>query len=69
YMQGDFWGVSAQTEGNLGFATLTVIPAYRHSASNYRNYLPGFMLQVTDTSDQLSLETRLASHDEGRLRY
>lgn len=69
YINGDFWGLSAQTEGDLGFATLTVIPAYRHSASNYRSYLPGFQLQVSDTSDQLSLETRLASKDEGRLRY
>ncbi|WCT79346.1 TonB-dependent receptor [Novosphingobium humi] len=69
YMNGDFWGISAQTEGDLGFATLTVIPAYRSSASNYRSYLPGFMLQVSDRSKQMSLETRLASKDEGSLRY
>ncbi|RVU05844.1 TonB-dependent receptor [Novosphingobium umbonatum] len=69
YLQGDFWGISAQTEGNLGFATLTLIPAYRSSASNYRSYLPGFLLQVSDRSQQLSLETRLASQDTGKLRY
>jgi len=69
YMNGDFWGISAQTEGDLGFATLTVIPAYRSSSSNYRSYLPGFMLQVSDKSQQMSLETRLASKDEGSLRY
>jgi len=69
YMRGDFWGISAQTEGDLGFATLTVIPAYRQSISNYRSYLPGFLLQVSDRSKQLSLETRLASKDDGRLRY
>ncbi|WDF71375.1 TonB-dependent receptor [Novosphingobium sp. KACC 22771] len=69
YMDGNFWGISAQTEGDLGFATLTVIPAYRRSASNYRSYLPGFQLQVSDASNQLSLETRLASKENGRLRY
>lgn len=69
YLDGDFWGISAQTEGDLGFATLTVIPAYRRSISNYRSYLPGFQLQVSDASKQLSLETRLASKDSGRLRY
>jgi iron complex outermembrane recepter protein len=63
------WGVSATIEGNLGFGKLTVIPAYRHTDSYYRTYLPGFLGDVTDKSDQMSLEVRLASNDEGRLRY
>jgi iron complex outermembrane receptor protein len=64
-----FWGVSATVEGNLGFGKLTVIPAYRRTDSNYRMYLPGFQGEVSDLGDQMSLEVRLASNDDGRLRY
>lgn len=63
------WGVSATVEGNLGFGKLTVIPAYRRTDSIYRMYVPGFLGAVTDEGDQMSLEVRLASNDDGRLRY
>jgi iron complex outermembrane receptor protein len=64
-----FWGVSATVEGDLGFGKLTVIPAYRRTESNYRMFLPGFQGEVTDEGDQMSLEVRLASNDDGRFRY
>lgn len=64
-----FWGVSATVEGNMGFGKLTVIPAYRRTEADYRTYLPGFLGQVRDDSDQMSLEVRLSSNAEQRLRY
>lgn len=63
------WGVSATIEGNLGFGKLTVIPAYRRTESYYRTYLPGFLGDVTDESDQMSLEVRLSSTGDGPLSY
>lgn len=69
YLNNKFWGVSATVEGNVGFGKLTVIPAYRRTEADYRTYLPGFLGQVKDNSDQMSLEVRLSSNNDQRLRY
>jgi iron complex outermembrane receptor protein len=69
FVDGEYWGLSADVEADLGFATLTVIPAYRSSSSDYINYLPGFLLDVTDEAEQWSLETRLASNTGSPLQY
>ncbi|MBC2663519.1 TonB-dependent receptor [Novosphingobium flavum] len=63
------WGVSGTVEGNLGFGKLTVIPAYRRTEADFRTYLPGFLGRITDNSDQMSLEVRLSSNSDQRLRY
>ncbi|MCX7283745.1 MAG: TonB-dependent receptor [Novosphingobium sp.] len=69
YLDNEFWGVSATVEGDLGFADLTVIPAYRRTDTDFRTYLPGFLGEITDSSDQMSLEVRLSSKADQRLRY
>lgn len=67
--KGKFYGVSATIEGNTGLGTLTVIPAYRRTEADYRTYVPGFLGDVLDEGDQMSLEVRLASNNDSRLGY
>ena len=69
YNHGRFWGVSAAVEGDLGFATLTVIPAYRDSRPDYRSYAFGYRFTVLERAKQLSGEVRLASNSDGPLKY
>lgn len=64
-----FYGLSATVEGDVGFGTLTVIPAYRRAEPRFRFYFTGFEGNVDETSDQTSLEVRLSSRDDQRLRY
>ncbi|WP_240624520.1 TonB-dependent receptor [Aurantiacibacter odishensis] len=63
------YGISANFEADLGFATLNVIPAWRQASSDYVSYVPGFLLDVTDDSEQISLETRLSSNSDGPFEY
>ena len=53
-----FLNASAQLDWNLGFATLTVIPAYRH-ADTYDLSYDAQLQQISDKSDQETLEARL----------
>lgn len=69
FLDNKFYGVSATVEGDMGFGTLTVIPAWRKSDVRFRTYLPGFAGDFIDVADQLSLEVRLASNEDQRLRY
>ncbi|WP_447407534.1 hypothetical protein, partial [Clostridium perfringens] len=46
---------------NLGFATLNVLPAYRKGDINYVTNDLGGRFQVTQTSDQTSVEARLGN--------
>jgi iron complex outermembrane recepter protein len=64
-----FYGVSAAIEGDLGFGTLTIIPAYRRSEPNFRFYTFGFLGDVTEIDNQTSIEVRLASKSDQALRY
>lgn len=69
YLDNIFYGISAIVEGDMGFGKLTVIPAYRRTEADYRTYLPGFLGEIQDESDQMSLEVRLSSNDDQALRY
>lgn len=69
YLDNHFYGVSAQVDGDMGFATLTVIPAWRKSKADFRTYLPGFRGEISDDAEQMSLEARLTSAKDQRLRY
>ncbi|MBB3349856.1 iron complex outermembrane receptor protein [Sphingomonas sp. BK069] len=68
-------GVSAITDWNLGFATLTSVTAWRFwnwDAENDRDYtgLPVQLSQhIPSRQDQYSQELRLASNGDGRLSY
>ena len=69
FLDNEFFGVSATVTGDLGFGTLTFMPAYRRSDVNVLTYLPGFAGTIEDLAEQTSLEVRLASNDDQRLRY
>ncbi|CCA90383.1 TonB-dependent receptor [Novosphingobium sp. PP1Y] len=69
YLNNKFYGLSAQVEGDMGFGKLTIIPAWRRSEADFRTYLPGFLGEIQDNADQMSLEARLTSSAQGRLRY
>lgn len=69
YLDNHFYGLSAQVDGDMGFATLSVIPAWRKSEADFRTYLPGFRGEIQDNAEQMSLEMRLTSAADQRLRY
>jgi len=69
FLNNQFYGVSATVVGDVGFGTLTVIPAWRRSDVNFRTYLPGFAGDFVDVGEQTSLEVRLASNEDQQLRY
>jgi iron complex outermembrane receptor protein len=57
-----FWNVSAEFNTDLGFATLTVLPAYRHAEYSERNYPAGLRNTLPGTTaEQVSVETRLGN--------
>ncbi|PZN35274.1 MAG: hypothetical protein DIU71_00470 [Proteobacteria bacterium] len=53
--------LSAQLDVDVGFATLTFIPAYRDTEVDYLTYTPGFYFQTAETSEQQSYELRLGN--------
>lgn len=63
-----FYGLHAQLTANLGFATLTVLPAWRHS--NIDAVVSGapFGYRQIETDGQTSIEARLASRT-GRVEW
>lgn len=62
YQDNDFFGAALTLNADLGFATLTVIPAYRKTDLDFRSYASSFMIDVQEKSSQMSLETRLGGH-------
>lgn len=68
-LDNNYYGVSATIEGDMGFATLTVQPAYRRTETNENGYIPGFRINKVEATDQMSLEARLTSKADQRLRY
>jgi iron complex outermembrane receptor protein len=60
--------MNAHVDLDLGFGTLSIIPAYRHADLNYYA-INSFSLNVIEKDDQYSLETRLTSKDSGKLRW
>lgn len=69
YVKGEFWGVSATIDYDLGFATLTAIPAYRSSSPEYVSFRPGFFQSQGETAKQFTGELRLASNGNRPLSY
>jgi len=60
--------VSAELNIDLGGATVTFIPAYRDSSSDYLTYTPGFYYDSAQTSKQQSYELRIGNDGE-RLKW
>lgn len=69
YLRNNFYGISVTVEGDLGFGTLTVQPAYRRTETNENGYVPGFKIQKVEQTDQMSVEARLTSNADQSLRY
>lgn len=68
FMDIDIYGVSAEINANLGFAKLTILPAYRHSELRDLHYGPGFSVENNELDQQTSLEVRL-SNESDRLKW
>lgn len=68
YQDNDYLGAIATISADLGFATLTVIPAWRKTDLDFVSYASSFLIDVTEKSDQMSLETRLA-HQSDTLKW
>ncbi|WP_084238494.1 TonB-dependent receptor [Sphingomonas asaccharolytica] len=68
YQDNRFFGASMTINADLGFAKLTVIPAYRKTDLDFVSYASSFLIDVTENSDQMSLETRL-SNKSGPLNW
>ncbi|AEG50588.1 TonB-dependent receptor plug [Sphingobium chlorophenolicum L-1] len=69
FIDSNFYGVTGTIEADLGFATLTVIPAYRRSEPDYLTYSPGYSATISEIDNQYSLEVRFTSPSDNRLRY
>ncbi|MDB5577583.1 MAG: TonB-dependent receptor plug [Bradyrhizobium sp.] len=69
YNHSENYGVTATIEGNVGFGTLTTIAAYRNSKPDYRSIAFGYPYNGDENNSQMSLEVRLASNSDHRLRY
>ncbi|MEQ6333929.1 TonB-dependent receptor domain-containing protein [Sphingobium sp. MK2] len=68
YQDSDFWGVNATIDWDVGFGTLTVLPAYRRSSLNYHvNSYPN--LEEHQTHEQTSLEVRLSSQPSSPVKW
>jgi iron complex outermembrane receptor protein len=62
YRDNEFWNLSAELNADLGFATLTVLPAYRHARLSERNYPAGLRYTIPESvSKQVSVEARLGN--------
>jgi iron complex outermembrane receptor protein len=60
YQDNRFVGVYATINADLGFAKLTVIPAFRQTDLDFVNYSTGYLIDVDDHAKQVSGEARLA---------
>lgn len=69
FVNADFWGVTGEIEVDLGFAKLTVIPAFRRSKPNYLTFSAGYYGRVIESADQVSVEARLSSRGDGPFNY
>jgi iron complex outermembrane recepter protein len=64
YQDNDFFGLIGTMNVDLGFATLTVIPAYRTTDIDTISYASSFLIDVVESSKQSSVEARLANEGD-----
>lgn len=68
FQDNKYFGAQMTLNADLGFATLTVVPAYRRVDLDFVSFASSFLIDVTDVSDQMSLETRLSNQSD-RLKW
>lgn len=56
--------INAELNWDVGFATLTVLPAYREAELKLLTYLPGFPVQNREHNEQTTVEARLGNSNE-----
>lgn len=64
FLRDNQWSVNAQLDVNLGFATLTVLPAYRRQDARYLDYNPGFGDNQKLGADEKTIEVRLSNRSD-----
>lgn len=69
FQNNTFYGGSVTANGDMGFADLTTILAYRKTKPNLLTYAPGFPGRFIEDDDQMSAELRLTSKNDQPLRY
>ena len=69
FQHSDFYGANAQIDWNLGFGTLTVIPAWRYSNEDYLSSAGAFAYRQQQKNEQFSLEARFAGNRIGIFDY
>ncbi len=69
FVRSKFWGTSVTAKGDLDFADLTAILAYRKSQPDTLTYSPGFPGRQIEDNDQITAELRLSSKPGARLGY
>lgn len=69
FQNNTFYGGSVTANGDMGFADLTTILAYRKTKPNLLTYAPGFPGRFIEEDDQMSAEVRLTSKNDQPLRY
>jgi iron complex outermembrane recepter protein len=69
FVDNNSWGVYATLDTDVGFADLTVTPAYRGGSINYRSTTPSFLINQREKNRQFTLETRLASKTDGPFEW
>ncbi len=71
YSHTNYYNLYSHLNWNLGFGSLTVIPAYQHQSNSYSKYVNNNANSGTrpTNAEASSLETRLASNDTGPLSW
>lgn len=64
YQDNTYYGGVITANLDLGFAQLSVIPAWRKTDLDFVSYASSFLIDVTEVSDQSSLEARLANQSD-----
>ena len=69
FQRSDFYGANAQVDWNVGFGTLTIIPAWRYGDEDYLSSAGAFAYRQVQTNEQFSLEARLTGDRVGMFDY
>lgn len=69
FQDNDFYGANAQIDADLGFGTLTIIPAWRYGDEDYLSSAGGFAYRQRQKNEQFSLEARLTGDRVGIFDY
>lgn len=64
FLKNDQWSVNAQLDVDMGFATLTIVPAYRSENVHYLTYSAGIADTQIARTRQKTIEARMANRND-----